>query len=115
MASGTLVSLADAAKNGMNDPRLLGEWLAVAWSREVEPELAVPRRLMGRDIVLWRSSESIHCWRDLCIHRGARLSLGIVRGDCLICPYHAWEYDAQRPVCAYPGASQTKASGQGAC
>ncbi len=41
MAAGTLVSLADAAKNGMNDPRLLGEWLAVAWSREVEPELAV--------------------------------------------------------------------------
>ena len=108
MAAGTLVSLADAAKDGMNDPRLLGEWLAVAWSREVEPELAVPRRLMGRDIVLWRSSESIHCWRDLCIHRGARLSLGIVRGDCLICPYHAWEYDAHGQCVRIPAHPKQK-------
>ena len=92
MASEKLVSLADGRGDGMNDPRLLGEWLAVAWSSEVELGQAVTRRLMGRDIVLWRSSEGIHCWRDLCIHRGARLSLGRVQGDCLICPYHAWEY-----------------------
>ena len=63
-------------------------------------------RLMARDLVLWRGhGGDLHCWRDLCVHRGARLSLGSVRGtdsrktpvsssgrECLVCPYHAWEY-----------------------
>jgi phenylpropionate dioxygenase-like ring-hydroxylating dioxygenase large terminal subunit len=74
------------------DAKLAGEWFAVAWSREVLPGQLVARRLMGRDIVLWRSTQGIHCWRDLCIHRGAHLSLGKVCDDRLVCPYHAWEY-----------------------
>jgi phenylpropionate dioxygenase-like ring-hydroxylating dioxygenase large terminal subunit len=89
---------------GLSDPRLAGEWLAIAWSREVEPGKLLARKLMGLDLVLWRSSEGLHCWRDLCIHRGSRLSLGTIRQadstfpdrgqarDCLVCPYHAWEY-----------------------
>ena len=84
------------------DPLLKSEWMAVAWSREVGLGRTIARRLMGIDLVLWRSSEGLHCWRDLCVHRGARLSLGTVRRgdraqalvsrDCLVCPYHAWEY-----------------------
>ena len=54
--------------------------------------------------MLWRSDEGLKCWRDLCVHRGAKLSLGTIRTgnpdkqfnaearDCLVCPYHAWEY-----------------------
>ncbi len=80
------------AHSGLNDPRLLGEWFAVAWSREVQPGQLLARRLLGRDVVLWRAADGIHCWRDLCIHRGAQLSLGKVCGERLICPYHAWEY-----------------------
>ena len=98
------------------DPLLKREWMAVGWSREVERGQAIGRRFMGIDLVLWRSSEGLHCWRDLCIHRGARLSLGSIRSngdassgagrDCLVCPYHAWEY-APSGACiripAHPG------------
>jgi phenylpropionate dioxygenase-like ring-hydroxylating dioxygenase large terminal subunit len=76
------------------DPKLAGEWFAVAWSREVLPGQLLARRLMGCDIVLWRSTQGIHCWRDLCIHRGAQLSLGKLCDDRLVCPYHAWEYSS---------------------
>jgi len=84
------------------DPLLRREWLAVAWSHEIEPGRLLARRTLATDLVLWRSSEGLHCWRDLCIHRGAKLSLGTIRPgatgenparrDCLVCPYHAWEY-----------------------
>jgi phenylpropionate dioxygenase-like ring-hydroxylating dioxygenase large terminal subunit len=77
----------------MDDPKLTGEWFAVAWSREVIPGQPIARTLLGIEIVLWRSAQGIHCWRDLCIHRGAQLSLGKVCDDRLICPYHAWEYN----------------------
>jgi len=93
MPAAPLVTLANQHGDGLDDPRLMGEWLVVAWSREVGPGRLLARRLMGRDVVLWRSAEGIHCWRDLCIHRGAQLSLGKLCGDRLVCPYHAWEYN----------------------
>jgi phenylpropionate dioxygenase-like ring-hydroxylating dioxygenase large terminal subunit len=80
--------------DGLEDPRLSGEWFAIAWSREVKPGQLLARKLLGIEVVLWRSAHGIHCWRDLCIHRGAQLSLGKLCGDRLVCPYHAWEYSA---------------------
>src|SRR5450631_114523 len=79
----------------LNDPLLNHEWLAVARSADVPIAQPAAARLLGRDLVLWRSADGVRAWQDLCIHRGAKLSLGIVRSDCLICPYHAWEYDAR--------------------
>jgi phenylpropionate dioxygenase-like ring-hydroxylating dioxygenase large terminal subunit len=84
----------------LGDPLLKREWLAVAWSRDVGRGAIVPFHALGQDLILWRSAEGLHCWRDLCVHRGARLSLGAIRPadtrgntrDCLVCPYHAWQY-----------------------
>jgi phenylpropionate dioxygenase-like ring-hydroxylating dioxygenase large terminal subunit len=50
-------------------------------------------RLLGIDIVLWMSQGVIRAMRDLCVHRGAKLSLGKVVNDCLMCPYHGWHYN----------------------
>ena len=74
----------------LNDPLLIHEWFAVARAADVPIGQPVAARLLGRDLVLWRSTEGVRAWQDLCVHRGARLSLGTVRNDCLICPYHAW-------------------------
>jgi phenylpropionate dioxygenase-like ring-hydroxylating dioxygenase large terminal subunit len=88
-----------SAESVRHDPVLHSQWFAVAKSSEIPAAQPIARRLLGGDLVLWRESESgqIHAWQDLCIHRGAKLSLGTVRsmvqGDCLICPYHAWQYD----------------------
>jgi phenylpropionate dioxygenase-like ring-hydroxylating dioxygenase large terminal subunit len=100
------------ACRALDDPLLLSEWFAVAWSCEVSPGQPIGRRVLGVDIVLWRSSERLHCWRDLCVHRGARLSLGTVRlteeRDCLICPYHAWEYGTSGECVRIPAHPEMK-------
>jgi len=75
------------------DPVLRSQWFVVAQSSEVPPGRPVARRLLGTDVVLWRDGGEIHAWQDLCIHRGAKLSLGKVREGCMVCPYHAWVYD----------------------
>lgn len=82
---------------GLDDPLLLRQWFAVGWSHELAAGATLARRFLSRDVVLWRSYDGkVHCWRDLCIHRGAKLSLGVIqeaRGeDCLVCPYHGWKY-----------------------
>ena len=82
------------------DPLLLNDWLAVAWSSFVPPGKLLPARVLGRDLVLWRGDTGLHAWQDLCVHRGAKLSLGKVsrsekgNAECVACPYHGWEYGA---------------------
>ena len=67
----------------------------------VEDSAAVGRdpvaaTLLEEDLVLFRSAGRVHAFRDVCPHRGTRLSLGWVdaRG-CLVCPYHGWAYGAE--------------------
>lgn len=88
-----------------DDPVLIDDWHVVARSTDVG-DSPIGVRLLGRDVVLWRSPEGIHAWDDLCRHRGTRLSLGHVADGCIICPYHGWAYDATGDcvrIPAHPG------------
>jgi phenylpropionate dioxygenase-like ring-hydroxylating dioxygenase large terminal subunit len=107
----TIDQAAFAATNSnlhsLDDPLLLSAWFAVAWSREAPTGATLARRIMGRDLVLWRSSDGgLHCWLDLCIHRGAKLSLGTIQTkagqECLACPYHGWRYAASGQCVSIP-------------
>jgi phenylpropionate dioxygenase-like ring-hydroxylating dioxygenase large terminal subunit len=65
----------------------------VARSSEVGERLST-FRLMDEEVVLYRGSDGrAVAFKDLCIHRGSRLSLGEVTPDGnLRCAYHGWEY-----------------------
>jgi phenylpropionate dioxygenase-like ring-hydroxylating dioxygenase large terminal subunit len=77
----------------IDDPVLINDWHPVASLDQLaeRPMLAV--RLLGEDLVIWRDGEQCHAWQDLCMHRGAKLSLGSLGNGCLRCPYHGWVYD----------------------
>ena len=70
---------------------LANYWYPVALSSEVRDK-PVAARLLDKQVVLWRSGGSVNAFNDLCIHRGTRLSLGWIRGNELVCPYHGWCY-----------------------
>jgi phenylpropionate dioxygenase-like ring-hydroxylating dioxygenase large terminal subunit len=78
----------------IDDPLLLNDWHVVARAAELENGEIRATRLLGCDVVLWRSDEGIHAWQDLCLHRGAKLSAGRTQNDCLVCPYHGWQYNS---------------------
>ena len=65
----------------------------VARSDDVPEEGVAASRLLGEDLVVWRQQGEVMVWRDLCVHRGTRLSLGRVSQLGLECPYHGWAYD----------------------
>ena len=77
----------------MPDHLLQTEWLPIGHSADVAEGTVLSVRLLGEDVVVWRINGVLHAWRDLCIHRGTRLSLGTVQDGCLVCPYHGWRYD----------------------
>jgi phenylpropionate dioxygenase-like ring-hydroxylating dioxygenase large terminal subunit len=78
----------------IDDPILTNDWHVVARLSELKDGEVRAVRLLDQEIVLWRNSEGLHAWQDLCLHRGARLSGGRVENACLICPYHGWRYDS---------------------
>ena len=67
-------------------------WYPIALEADIEAE---PKKvtLLDVDLVLARLDGAILVARDLCIHRGAPMSMGWVRDGCLVCPYHGYRYD----------------------
>ena len=87
-----------STQNHLNDPLLWSEWFPAAWASSVPVSSLCGVKVLGLDVMLWRSDAGVRAWRDLCAHRGAKLSLGRVcqtnNGECLVCPYHGWEYNS---------------------
>ncbi|MFT5196573.1 MAG: phenylpropionate dioxygenase-like ring-hydroxylating dioxygenase large terminal subunit [Cellvibrionaceae bacterium] len=77
----------------IQDPVLVNDWHAVAELKELETKNPLPVRLLGEDLVLWEKDGAVLVWKDLCIHRGTKLSMGWIKDGCLVCPYHGWNYD----------------------
>ncbi|MEU4215217.1 aromatic ring-hydroxylating dioxygenase subunit alpha [Actinoplanes sp. NPDC026623] len=67
-------------------------WYAVEFSDRVTTRPA-PITVLGQQLALYRTpSGKIVALSDLCVHRGAALSGGRLKDDCIVCPYHGWEY-----------------------
>ncbi|MFT7463410.1 MAG: glutamate synthase domain-containing protein 2 [Pseudohongiellaceae bacterium] len=58
----------------------------------------------GVDLVVVKKSADVFVLYGRCLHRGALLSDGLVRGDNLICGLHDWDYRLDSGVSAYNNA-----------
>ncbi|OKL37945.1 aromatic ring-hydroxylating oxygenase subunit alpha [Domibacillus mangrovi] len=92
----------------LQDKVLLEDWLVACRSNDVK-EKPIQITLMGERLAIFRNSKGVHVFKDLCIHRGAALSLGEVKNDCLVCPYHAWEYNDSGACITIPQLPEGKA------
>jgi phenylpropionate dioxygenase-like ring-hydroxylating dioxygenase large terminal subunit len=90
------------------DPVLVHDWHPVLRAADLEPGKPASARLLGEDLVIWSDAGRFHAWRDLCVHRGAKLSLGKVVGGCLQCPYHGWTYDVTGSCVKIPAHPEQK-------
>jgi phenylpropionate dioxygenase-like ring-hydroxylating dioxygenase large terminal subunit len=69
-------------------------WYAVEFSDAIT---STPKRIkvLNQYLAVYRTdSQQIVAMQDLCPHRGAALSSGRIKGECIVCPYHGWEYHA---------------------
>lgn len=74
---------------------LVNDWHPVMLAQDLKEGVVQSKRLLGEDLVLWRHHNQIMVYLDLCPHRGARLSLGRVEDDSLVCPYHGLKFNQQ--------------------
>ena len=67
-------------------------WYPMATADELT-DAPVKSRALGQQFVLFRDQQGqAHCLADVCLHRGGSLGDGKLRGDCVECPYHGWQY-----------------------
>ncbi|MFJ7727397.1 Rieske 2Fe-2S domain-containing protein [Neobacillus sp. NPDC097160] len=77
----------------LEDDVLRSDWIVACKIEDVKEE-PLQVTVLGERIVFFRNEDGIHAFKDLCIHRGAALSLGCVKDGNLVCPYHGWEYNS---------------------
>jgi phenylpropionate dioxygenase-like ring-hydroxylating dioxygenase large terminal subunit len=78
-------------------------WYPVAQCHELTNEAPLRVRILSLDFVAFRDSEgNAHVLSDTCIHRGGALGAGKIVGDCVQCPYHGWQYDADGKCTVIP-------------
>jgi phenylpropionate dioxygenase-like ring-hydroxylating dioxygenase large terminal subunit len=70
-------------------------WYAICLSTEATTK---PSRVtaLGMELVIFRTAngEAV-VMSDLCVHRGGALSDGWTKGECIVCPYHGWEFSSE--------------------
>lgn len=90
----------------MKQDVLHSHWLPVAMADEVQAKGMKAVRVLGEDLLVVHLNGQIEVWQDLCIHRGAKLSLGRVAGEQLVCPYHGWQYTNGGRCVRFPAHAQ---------
>lgn len=80
----------------------IADWKAL---RDREPAYAL---VAGVDLVIVRYGEEVSVLYGRCLHRGALLADGFVRGDDLVCSLHNWDYRYETGISAYNNADQLK-------
>src|SRR6266508_4583112 len=96
-AKGNQVRVTELARTGPGT--LMGEllrrfWQPVAATAQVPAGWAIPIRILGEDLTLYRGeSGAPHIVAARCAHRLSLLHTGWVQDDCIRCMYHGWMYD----------------------
>ncbi len=70
------------------------QWYAILESNEIKKGKIVGVTRMAEKLVAWRDSRgNLTIMADKCPHRGVALSIGEIKSDCIMCPFHGFEYN----------------------
>ena len=77
------------------------QWYAILPSKAVKVNQIVGVKRLNLDLAIFRNDKGeIGCVVDQCTHRGAALSKGKVKGECIKCPFHGLEFN-EKGQCAF--------------
>ncbi len=95
-------------------PRYPTGWFQVCWSDELKVKEAKPLQAFGRDLVMFRTeSGEARVLDAYCPHMGAHLGHGgVVEGESVKCPFHAWQFDGTGKCTDLPYANKIPAKAE---
>jgi len=92
------------------DPVLRKDWHVVALSSDLADNFVLGAKLLGVDLVIWKTNGELSIAKNLCKHRGGsfydlfgenRFIANVINGN-LECPYHGWQYNSDGQCVLFP-------------
>ncbi len=89
-------------------------WYQIGWSVDYPADATTPIHYFGEDMVAFRDQAGVlHVLDAHCKHLGAHIGYGgQVVGDCVQCPFHGWQWDADGFNAAIPDQDKPNRSKQ---
>jgi len=82
-------------------------WVFLCRSKDLPKGKLRPYRLMDRDLVVYRTESGTPVAQHrYCAHMGSDLTKGTGRGECIQCPFHAWEFNQEGACTRVPGSKK---------
>ena len=75
------------------------QWLAMAHVRDLAPGTATVVATADRSVAIYNVDGTFHATDNTCLHQGAELGCGILRGATITCPLHGWQFDVTTGAC----------------
>jgi Phenylpropionate dioxygenase and related ring-hydroxylating dioxygenases, large terminal subunit len=75
---------------------IMNQWYAVLPSKAVKKGQVTGVKRLNLELAFFRGEDGmLGCVADQCTHRGAALSKGKVKGNCVECPFHGIQFDEE--------------------
>jgi nitrite reductase/ring-hydroxylating ferredoxin subunit len=71
----------------------MAEYVKVMGIEELEPGKATERLVEGRPLAFYNVGGRFYATANHCVHRGGPLGQGMLEGNVIMCPWHAWTFD----------------------
>ncbi|MCS6819791.1 MAG: aromatic ring-hydroxylating dioxygenase subunit alpha [Chitinophagales bacterium] len=79
------------------------QWYLICLTDELKNQNPLEKKILGQELVVFRTEEgNIHVIENRCCHRNVKLSLGYVKGGCIKCAYHGWEFNGAGKCVSIP-------------
>jgi phenylpropionate dioxygenase-like ring-hydroxylating dioxygenase large terminal subunit len=87
-------------------------WYPLCTTEELQDK-PLQLEIFSLKLVAFRDLAGVaHVLSDTCAHRGGSLSKGWVEGDCVVCPYHGWQYAGTGACATIPSQAKGKPPGR---
>jgi nitrite reductase (NADH) small subunit len=81
------------------------QWLRITASENIPPREGRAAMAGGREIALFNLGDRFLAVDNRCPHKGGPLSDGIVAGESVVCPLHAWKVSLETGCVERPAGS----------
>ncbi len=71
----------------------MSEFVKVMAVTDLAPGACTEVSVGGRPVALFNVGGTFYALSNTCIHRGGPLGQGMLEGNVVMCPWHAWTYD----------------------
>jgi len=83
-------------------------WYVIGEQKTTKKNKVQKVSIWGKNYAYWFDGSKYFSIDDACSHRGASLSLGQIKNNNIVCPYHAYEFDVEGTLKVVPGLPNFK-------